>query len=524
MKKWLAAGIAFVVLAPVMVALIFGTILMGVSEGISTTCSPESTVVSAQGGDAPESAELFDAIEHNANGDSRLALSMFVASYLESGWRNVRSNDGAFGYFQIQHPGVVHPDITVAEAMNAGSATNFMLPAFKAAMNYVGPQVWGTNPEKAAHDVAYAAERPRYPYYKSQGPEKVKAAYEASVQVMRERGMSVDFATTTLLNVESAVTPISFEEMIELCDQYGGANLGGGLPYAQAVNIVIEAARSQFGVPYVFGGGGPNGPSTSSLAKGNFSDIGFDCSGLTSYAFAQAGIKLPRTAATQWKETRGIKEVSAGSEKPGDLVFFSSVGSVSAPGHVGIVLDPSRKKMIEAPRTGDVVKIGSYDRGDVVGFTRPYTEAQVNLAGVTQSGWRVPLDPGYRMSSPYGNRFHPIFHVWRLHDGVDMSISEGTPIYAAHAGTVVSVGPYGGCGNMVTLRHSPQLDTRYCHMSRFAAGLTSGQTVQAGQVIGYVGNTGNSRGNHLHFVLEVGGRSVDPVAYLRQNMGLELVP
>lgn len=526
MKKWVVATAIFAVVLPIIVALALGTIIMGLHRGaVGAACMPESMQVAPQAGNAPESAELFEAIEHNAQGNSRLALSMLVASNLESNWQNVRSKDGAFGYFQIQHPGVVHPDITVEEAMTASGATNFMLPAFKAALNYVGDLTWMTNPEKAAHDVAYAAERPAKPYYQSQGPAKVAAAYQASLQVMRERGMDVDFSKDSAELLAPAVSPISFEEMLEFCDQYGGANFGGGLPYGQAVNIVIEAARSQFGVPYVYGGGGPKGPSTSLLAKGNFSDIGFDCSGLTSYAFAQAGITLPRTAATQWAATRAIKEVPAGSEQPGDLVFFSSVGSVSAPGHVGIVIDPSRKKMIEAPQTGDVVREGSYDRGDVVGYTRPYTEAQLNQAGVSAGGWRAPLDPGYRMSSPFGNRFHPIQHVWRLHDGADMSnVGPTDPIYAVHSGTVVRAAPYSTCGNMVTLRHTPQLTTRYCHMSRFAPGLTVGQTVQAGQVIGYVGSTGGVTGPHLHFVLEVGGKATDPVVYFRQNLGIELVP
>jgi Membrane proteins related to metalloendopeptidases len=525
-KKWLIAGVICAILAPLVIALTMGIILMGVSKGVTAaSCMPESTVVDPVRGDAPESAELFEAIEHNTEGNSRLALSMLVASYLESGWQNVKSNDGAFGYFQIQQPGVVHPDITVEEAMTAAGSTNFMLPAFKAALNYVGTLTWAVSPEKAAHDVAYAAERPAKPYYQSQGPEKVAAAYQASVQVMQERGMSVDFANDTVFDVAPPVNPISYEEMIEFCDQYGGVDYGAGLPYGQAVNVVLSAARSQFGVPYVYGGGGPQGPSTSPVAKGNFSDIGFDCSGLTSYAFAQAGINLTRTAGTQWEETRAIKEIPAGSEKPGDLVFFVSVGTTADPGHVGIVLDPSRKKMIEAPTTGDVVREGSYDRADVIGFTRPYTEEQYDLTdGVTQAGWGLPMAPGYRMSSPFGNRFHPIFHVWRLHSGVDLAAPKGTPIYAVHAGKVERAGANGGCGNTVTLRHDLRVETEYCHMTGFAPGLMIGRQVQAGQLIGFVGDTGDAVGDHLHFIVRVGGTFVDPVAYFRQNIGLELVP
>ncbi len=132
-------------------------------------------------------------------------------------------------------------------------------------------------------------------------------------------------------------------------------------------------AQSQLGVPYVYGGGNRNGPTTSSLAHGNFGVSGFDCSSFTQYSFYQgAGIEIPRTAKSQWLATQQYR-VEPGSEQPGDLVFFGGYLGSSGPGHVGIVIDPAKKIMINEPKTGDVVSYDSYDWGsDIVGFTRPY--------------------------------------------------------------------------------------------------------------------------------------------------------
>jgi cell wall-associated NlpC family hydrolase len=99
----------------------------------------------------------------------------------------------------------------------------------------------------------------------------------------------------------------------------------------------IAAARAQIGVPYVWGGTTPDG---------------FDCSGLTQWAFEHAGIDLPRTSRAQAQEGQ---EVSQGSMRPGDLIFFNSPVS-----HVGIYIGGG--KMIEAPRSGEDVKISDVAR------------------------------------------------------------------------------------------------------------------------------------------------------------------
>ena len=99
----------------------------------------------------------------------------------------------------------------------------------------------------------------------------------------------------------------------------------------------------------------------------------------------------------------------------------------------------------------------------------------------------------------------------RMHRGIDIGASEGTPIYAAAGGTVFFAGPYGDYGNLTLVDHGDGMVTAYAHQSGFA--VTSG-SVSRGQTIGYVGNTGHSTGPHLHFEVRIGGTAVDPMGYL----------
>ena len=104
------------------------------------------------------------------------------------------------------------------------------------------------------------------------------------------------------------------------------------------------------------------------------------------------------------------------------------------------------------------------------------------------------------------------------HSGLDISADAGKPIKAAAAGKVIHRGWYGGYGNYTCIAHVT-ITTCYAHMSKYATGATNGADVAQGQVIGYVGNTGNSRGNHLHFEVRkgvrMGGTPLAPTQYLR---------
>jgi murein DD-endopeptidase MepM/ murein hydrolase activator NlpD len=116
------------------------------------------------------------------------------------------------------------------------------------------------------------------------------------------------------------------------------------------------------------------------------------------------------------------------------------------------------------------------------------------------------------VTSGFGYRVHPIFHVRRLHTGVDLDGNTGDPVKAAALGTVVSAGWRGGYGKCVVIDHGGGLATLYAHQSSILVSV--GQTVKRGEAIGQVGSTGYSTGPHLHFEVRVNGSPVDPVGYL----------
>lgn len=123
---------------------------------------------------------------------------------------------------------------------------------------------------------------------------------------------------------------------------------------------------------------------------------------------------------------------------------------------------------------------------------------------------RTPID-GARVSSNYGMREHPILGFSRLHAGVDFAAPTGTPIYAAGDGRVERIGWVNGYGNYVEIRHNGRLATAYAHLSRFGDSLERGSRVSQGDVIGYVGATGQATGPHLHYEVHVEGDPVDPM-------------
>jgi len=125
------------------------------------------------------------------------------------------------------------------------------------------------------------------------------------------------------------------------------------------------------------------------------------------------------------------------------------------------------------------------------------------------SGWgSAPIGGGYRISSRYGWRDHPITGRRSFHDGVDLACGSGTRIHAAANGRVVHAGWYGPYGIAVIVDHGSGWSTLYGHCS--SVGVGPGQTVSAGQVVGYVGSTGYSTGPHLHYSVRKYGKPVSP--------------
>ncbi len=126
--------------------------------------------------------------------------------------------------------------------------------------------------------------------------------------------------------------------------------------------------------------------------------------------------------------------------------------------------------------------------------------------------WITPVS-GYTISSAFGMRVHPVYKYQLMHNGIDMACAQGTPIYATRAGKVTTASyQAGGAGYYVSINHGDGFSSIYMHMTNFV--VSSGQSVSAGQLIGYVGSTGVSTGPHLHFGVSYAGTYVNPMAYI----------
>ena len=402
-KAALAAALILFLMPALGAAGLALVVMMG-SSSVSALCQPAAT--NADSADdstpsVPENTDLFNAIKIVTKGEPRLVLANLQTTYLESKWGINVVAGGAYGNYQIQNPGKVpgpNPSITVAQALDPGYSARYMAPRYAAAMRSVDPKLWSTDPQGAAELVGYRAERPRVIYHTpprivngynvgGQGPEAVRTAYVKSIKKMQEMGVSVNFSIenfTPLVVADPSATQgpsnptVAASDLADICNPY--QNISANLSTAATV---ISAAQTYLGYPYVYGGGGIDGPSRSPLASGNAGAVGFDASGLTQYAYHKAGISIPRLASAQY-EQYPTKQRKLGNEQAGDLVFFGDGKGIS---HVGIVVDPDKRTMINAPRSGLKIQYESY-RGDasLVGFVHLLPDNKPVVTGIDLIG------------------------------------------------------------------------------------------------------------------------------------------
>lgn len=121
-----------------------------------------------------------------------------------------------------------------------------------------------------------------------------------------------------------------------------------------------------------------------------------------------------------------------------------------------------------------------------------------------------------REASGYGMRIHPIYRTRKFHEGLDFAAPTGSDIYATGEGTVVKAEYSGGYGKMVLIDHGFGYRTLYAHMNSIA--VLPGSEVKRGQVIGTVGNTGDSTGPHLHYEVHKNARHVNPIDYFYHDL------
>ena len=131
-----------------------------------------------------------------------------------------------------------------------------------------------------------------------------------------------------------------------------------------------------------------------------------------------------------------------------------------------------------------------------------------NGKSIKKALMKTPIN-GARLSSAFGMRKHPIDGYNKMHKGTDFAAPMGTPIMASGDGIIKKVGWCGGGGNCIKIKHNSTYQTIYAHMKSFALGIKVNIRIKQGQIIGYVGSTGNSTGPHLHYEVIENGKKIN---------------
>ncbi len=206
---------------------------------------------------------------------------------------------------------------------------------------------------------------------------------------------------------------------------------------------------------------------------------------------------------------------------------LSSTGNVEN-GEIDAFPEPYTAGMSAPPEEIDGLIVWMFEwadqlRGGLHGLEE-MTRSKLDVLRATPSV--VPIDTSqgrkYIISSHFGRRLSPITEKYEHHAGIDLAAAGGTPVIAAAHGVVRQMytaksGSRKGLGNYIVIRHNGSYSTVYGHLNAkkpFADGLKVGSEVKRNQVIGYVGNTGRSTGDHLHFEIMRNGVQIDPFPYL----------
>jgi len=143
-------------------------------------------------------------------------------------------------------------------------------------------------------------------------------------------------------------------------------------------------------------------------------------------------------------------------------------------------------------------------------FDKKKSEGYYDKNGISikKALMKSPIN-GARLSSAFGMRKHPIDGYNKMHKGTDFAAPMGTPIMASGDGVITRAKWCGGGGNCIQIKHNSTYQTIYAHMKSFARGIKLGLRVKQGQIIGYVGSTGNSTGPHLHYEVIENGKKIN---------------
>jgi murein DD-endopeptidase MepM/ murein hydrolase activator NlpD len=220
------------------------------------------------------------------------------------------------------------------------------------------------------------------------------------------------------------------------------------------------------------------------------------------WGLMRAGLAIALTAMP-------LARVSAGEALLIPPLATPAVSDAAAPSARVYLAQPIGQVTVD--RAADLVGQRMYAvRTDIAGAaavsfsrTRPVFTTTLSTIGGS------PLLRG-RLTSAFGAARAALGGGWRTHAGVDLAAPTGSPVAASMDGRVARAAWASGYGLLVTLEHAGGVETRYAHLS--SIGVTPGQRVHRGEVIGLVGSTGHSTGPHLHYEVRQAGRAINPLA------------
>jgi murein DD-endopeptidase MepM/ murein hydrolase activator NlpD len=228
--------------------------------------------------------------------------------------------------------------------------------------------------------------------------------------------------------------------------------------------------------------------------------------GVATIAVAVGGVVTSTTAEPQLTSANGrLTAPNALSGSFGTAAVGTRAESVSR--------DSDRDALAAASGTDLVAEAerNAEERNSALGALA--RDAEKEAAEIALNRWVVPIEPGvYRITATYGQ-----YGLWSsYHTGMDFAAPSGTPIRAIANGTITEVGSDGAYGNKTVLTLEDGTELWFCHQSSYA--VQEGETVRGGDVIGYVGSTGNTTGPHLHLEVRPGGGDpLDPYAALKAH-------
>ncbi len=188
------------------------------------------------------------------------------------------------------------------------------------------------------------------------------------------------------------------------------------------------------------------------------------------------------------------------------IPWFNQVYKVQAVEHSGI---------ISPVQNGELKTKLTLTLGDAA--FKEIQKSTQNYEGNTTAKWSKPIAPGIgRISDTFGERMHPIDKKLKFHYGLDIAAPANTPIYAPANGRVKTASLRGGYGKAVEIDNgtinNKKVSSMYAHLNNWV--VAPNQQIYQGNLIGYVGSTGKSTGNHLHFEVREGGKPVNPIEYI----------